>query len=275
MLLLALALCACGGGDAGDDAKASDDAARTEALAVQDSAGAPPRCPPNPPKATAALLRGPWQALANSMKAQGAAFPVNGKNSDTTVIQLCTDCDSVALVIQANTATCGATPATLQPQDTSFLGIFLLAGNFQAQNGWPSLQTGDTLALFVSGDSGSVIVTYRDKATGLAAQAPAGDWQFYYCQDGSRGTHAAAQWRSRATPSNQSHDDDDEDDDNGGGSYGWMACASGCCQFYTPPPNELEIELPDQANEKAPGTVGPGRNRGNVSPRIRPTWCVG
>ncbi|HEX5871005.1 MAG TPA: hypothetical protein VFY65_11335 [Longimicrobium sp.] len=270
-LLLALALCACGGEGGGAEKDVAADTPRAVALASQ-QAQDDTTCTTPAPVASAALLGGPWQVLADDMKRQGAQFPVNGKNADTFPVPLCKGCSPVRLVIEANvsTSTC-VTPRVLADaaakQSQVFLGAFVFAEAYPGDTaGWPAFKAGDTLALFANDTSSVATIVYRN-ASGAATRGPA-TWQFYYCQDNHPRTNARANWIARPRPNG--HDDDD-----GGGTYGWMACASGCCQFYTPPPNFEGnlIDVPGKGNVPAPGAVGQGGNPGRGYGR--PYWCTG
>ncbi|HEX2209775.1 MAG TPA: hypothetical protein VHG93_18990 [Longimicrobium sp.] len=268
-LLVALALCACGGADGGAGGAEKEG---TEARAMTSQAGAPAKdCQQPPPVATAEQLSGPWQALLDALKAQGASIPLDSANTDTATVPLCDKtCPAVRLSIHSNVGTCGIQPETLTRGQNVFMGVFLLDGDFPGDtaSGWPPLQEGDTLALFVNDTTLTIVYDNEGKAT-----AAPHTWNFFYCQDGETGKFPRARWRPRLLPLGGPHDKGKDGDDGDGGSYGWMACASGCCQFYTPPPNPI-VELPDQANPRARDTVGPGRNQGNARLGVRPTWCL-
>lgn len=262
-LLLALALCDCGGVGAPPNRTAAGPESRTASVA-QDSA-APAPCPA-PPAVDPALFRGSWAVLTARLRELGASFPDLPGNSDTARVALCETCAPVDLVIRADTTTWCTTPAQLDSGQTRIMGIFILAGEFAGDSaaGWGRIRAGDSLLVFASGSSGPAPVVYRSGEQ--AVTAPAGSWMFHYCQDGAVGTRPQAQWRSRLTGagSRNAADPARRLAAEEGGSFGWMACASGCCQFYTPPPNPIIVDPVDPAR---------GRAR-DADPGQPPTWCT-
>lgn len=265
-LLLALALAACGGGDDAGDGEGAD--ARTPApSAAVTTAAATDTCTGPPPAYAQPVLNGPWQGLLDALAADGVTFPDIGGNDDTTTVKLCRNCGAVAVEIRASNKTPCLAPTDLNGQAQRITGMFIVLDTFPAQQGWDTLLPGDSLFVFARGNGPATLV-YDQGGSGKTAPSTA--WQFWYCRDGHQpGKTPQAQWRPRGVPTETGpgKGKGEVGDGDGGGSYGWMACASGCCQFYTPPPNELMQTTPPQASENAPDTVGHGINYG------RPYWC--
>jgi hypothetical protein len=269
-LLLALALCACGGergGEAGG-AAAPDTAAAASAAAT--TVADADTCTGPPPAFSQAVLNGPWQALLDSLAAHSVSFPDVGGNDDTATVKLCPKCDAVPVEIRSSNLTPCLAPSDLKGAGRRITGLFIVLAAFPAQHGWDALQPGDSLLAFTHAVSGPATLVYNQGGSGKPSPSLA--WMFWYCQDGHTAKTPQARWRPRIPPTPPTATDhgDDGDNDGDGGSYGWMACASGCCQFYTPPPNPITTETPGQANENAPDTVGQGQNQGH---NVKPSWC--
>lgn len=92
--------------------------------------------------------------------------------------------------------------------------------------GFPEDAAGDTAYLMVTSPTRAVVM-YRNTQGQIAFTEP---WGFRPNPDGHVWTEPTARWRDRVTAGASGAPLD-------GPTYGWMACASGCCQFYTPPPN--------------------------------------
>jgi hypothetical protein len=265
-LLLALALAACGGGDdAGEGARA--DSAAVDPGAAVTAAAAADTCTGPPPAYAQPVLTGPWAGLLAALAADGVTFPDITGNDDTTAVKLCRNCGTVPVEIRASNKTPCLRPEDLNGQAQRITGMFIVLETFPAQQGWDTLQAGDSVFVFARGNGPATLV-YDHGGSGKTAPSTA--WQFWYCRDGHTGGRTPqAQWRPRGTPptTGPGKGKGEVGEGDGGGSYGWMACASGCCQFYTPPPNELMQTTPPQANANAPDTVGGGPSYG------RPYWC--
>jgi hypothetical protein len=267
-LLLALALGACGEGEEkGEKGKAP--AADAAITAAADTAAAADTCTGPPPAFPRSVLTGSWDALQDSLSAHGVTFPDIPGNVSTDSVPLCNGCSAVKVEIRSTNLTPCLTPANMKESHPHIVGMLTLKDTFPAQRGWSdTLYPGTTLLLFARIAAGPATLVYEDSA-GNGKAAPATAWMFYYCRDAhSRSKVPRAQWRPRngsdSIPGAGKGPEEMEEGEDGG-SYGWMACASGCCQFYTPPPNPItsgEVELPDQA-------VGPGGNPGSQ----RPSWC--
>ncbi|HEX6370294.1 MAG TPA: hypothetical protein VF006_15345 [Longimicrobium sp.] len=260
-LLLALALCACGGDTPGEDGGAG--AARpADSTAASTAAAATDTCTGPPPAFAMSVLNGPWQGMLDSLNAHGVSFPDTAGNDTTATVKLCQHCDSVRVEIRSSNLTPCLKPTDLQGEGRRITGLFIVHDTFPAQRGWDTLYPGDTLFAFANAIAGPATLVYNQNGSGNPSPSTA--WMFWYCQDGhSGGKTAQAKWRPRrprAVPGNGKQ----QEEDDGGGTYGWMACASGCCQFYTPPPNaEMGQTTPPQANPSAPDSLG----------TKRPTWC--
>jgi hypothetical protein len=274
-LLLALALVACGGGGDGEKAAtAADSSAVTSATAAASSApAAADTCTGPPPAFSQAVLNGPWQALMDSLAAHAVSFPDVGGNDDTTTVKLCPSCDAVPVEIRSSNLTPCLAPSDLTGAGRRITGLFIVLAAFPAQHGWDALSPGDSLLAFTNSVNGPATLVYNQGGSGKPS--PSRAWMFYYCQDGHLNPKTPqARWRPRIPPSPQpptgGDHGDDGDEDGDGGTYGWMACVSGCCQFYTPPPNPIMTETPDNASPRAPDVVGQGQNQGAG---VKPTWC--
>ena len=271
-LLLALALCAC---DERDDAGQSGGGAATRTAdapaalaAATDSCGAPPPAYPVP------VLNGPWQTLLNSMNADGVTFPDTAGNSDTTSVKLCKTCVASRVVIRSGNRTPCLSAGDLNGSPPRITGMFIVLDPIPAQPGWKAFVPGDSIFLFANAASGPAMLVFREGTQGK--MAPSNAWTFWFCPDNAdNGTTARSQWRPRGTPPGTPPrttpaPGDQDGGGGGGGTYGWLACASGCCQFYTPPPNESMQTTPPQADSNAPDLVGKGQNQGNGG---GPYWC--
>jgi hypothetical protein len=272
-ILLALALCACGGAGDADDARGagSAESSASAVLASGDSCPAPPTVDPE-------RFKGKWATLSNYIVHElGATFPNEVlPDSNTQAVKLCPNCDRVEMTIlpEANTR---CTPPDSLNGRPRIMGILVLKNTFTGSDstGWETIQKNDSVFMFASSTDGRATMVYPNER-GQVVVAPDTSWMFYYCQDThQRSGRPEAKWRPRnvpvpASPSAGKGKGKDREDDDDGGTYGWMACVSGCCQFYTPPPNPTVILTSDRANPQAPDTVGRGRNQ---APGKRPTWC--
>jgi hypothetical protein len=272
-LLLALALGACGGGDTdgGGGATTGD----TAASVAQASVAAADTCTTPPPAFSVALLNGrPWSELIDSLNAAGVQFPDTTGNDSILAVKLCKSpgCTPVRMAIRSSSFTPCLKPGDLTGSRPRIMGEYVLQEPFNppAGSGWHPIPQDSSVFVFVHASGAPATMVYAHN--GQTRMGPAGGWQFWYCQDGDSAAHKIpqAQWRPRGTPPSGSTGPAnppkggagqvEEEEDTG--SYGWMACASGCCQFYTPPPNELQ--LPDEASEVA----------AEVTIRVPPPfWC--
>jgi hypothetical protein len=250
LLALTLALAACGSGD--ETAKSGDPVGDT-AAAVQ-TAMATDACTGPPPAFKDSVFQGTWQGLRDSLTAHAVTFPEIKGHSDTARVRLCEFCDSVRVVIRSSNLTPCLQPGSLDG-DARILGLLILLDPFAKQQGWDSISAGDTIFTFARNPAQSeAVLAYRhDDRVKLA---PDTAWGFAYCEDGHHHTAPRAEWRDRNRPPGQGKEGEGET------LYGWMACASGCCQFYSNPPDPgRPITTPPQADSSAPNTVGKGRNQ--------------
>ncbi|WP_420127734.1 hypothetical protein [Longimicrobium sp.] len=271
-LLLALALGACGGGeDEGTRGDANPSADTRAATAATESApAAADTCTGPPPAFAHAVLTGSWSALQDSLKAHNVTFPNTPENVAVDTVQLCNGCKQMVPVeIRSTNLTPCLSPANMKESHPHIVGQFTVLDTVPPEAGWAdTLYPGATLLLFAKLAAGPATLVYQDGANGKTAPPTA--WMFWYCRDAHpRGKVAQARWRPRngsdvtGAPGPVHPPKGGMGDDEGGGAYGWMACASGCCQFYTPPPNPIITEeIPGQGK-------GPETNPGSR----RPTWC--
>ncbi|HEX2203376.1 MAG TPA: hypothetical protein VHG91_08760 [Longimicrobium sp.] len=226
--LLGCALAACAAPRRTEGPAAAPEAALRSA--------APQSCAVLPPAFSDTIL-GPWPAFEKWVAAR-ASFAEG--STATALVPLCRDCVAVTTEIVSETRTPCATRENLT-------GNHRLLGMLRVKDGgaWnrENPSAGDSLYLFAD-DAGSTIVVYRNGA--LTATLPRDDWHFYYCQHGEH-TVPRAEWRDREVAGIRRSAADFDDDDGSGGqlSYGWMACANGCCQFYGPPPSSARMIPPD------------------------------
>ncbi|HYR08653.1 MAG TPA: hypothetical protein VEQ60_12815 [Longimicrobium sp.] len=258
-LLLALALCACGrGNDAADRPPAETTASATQAAG-------PAPCTP-PPVVDPERFKGSWDALSKFLV---DSLRVSFRNdatpdSSTALVKMCRNCELVSLTIIPTTTTFCTPPDSLHAGQARLMGLVVLRSAFTPSDTskWRDpIPANDSIFMFAGSTDGPATMVYKKDEQ--AVVAPDSSWLFFYCPDGHSGNRPEAKWRSRGKNGQGSNED--------GNNYGWMTCASGCCQFYTPPPNSL-IATPAQASPNAPDAVGRGRNQG-AAPGQRPTWC--
>jgi hypothetical protein len=253
-MLLALALAACGGGEGdeaagADTAQAAPDSAR---IAADDATCTPPPVP------SEAVLNGPWANLVGWIDTNKVSFPETPQNVAVDTVPLCPGCTAVGVRMQSGNSTYCMTQQNAG--ERRIAGMMVLLDSFPAQKGYAAIPAGDTIFMFsrsTPGASEPATLVYRN-GTGTR-RAPANSWRFYYCNDGHVNTAPAAQWR----PENPTVEGAEKGKGKGdvgegpGGTYGWMACANGCCQFYTPPP--IAEPAPDEVGASAGGPP--------------PAWC--
>jgi hypothetical protein len=226
--MLALALCACGGGgdarggEAGG-ARATDSAASVAPVAA---AQASDTCTAPPPAYAADLLSGPWSALVARLAADGITFPEGGGNDAEMQMRLCPDCAPVSVRVRSShlTPCLGAEHLTGEPR---IVGMFTLQAGFPAQHGWEALSSGDSVFVFANAADAPAVLVHN--SAGTARSGPDGAMQFVMCSDGhtsnrpqvrvravSQGTEAEADKGKGKGP------DDDVSCPN-------LPCKSGCC----------------------------------------------
>lgn len=264
LLLTALALAGCGRGDGTAERADTTVTADSAQLRLARADSAECEAPPSPPPS---LLRpgASWAALEAWLAQNQITFPDTPENIAVDTVPMCLGCTSVGVRLQSTDRTYCLTKQ--QSAQQRIAGRLTLLDTFPAQNGYQTIPRGAQVYMFSRGTPGmvqpaTVVYKYNDAVT----HAPPTAWRFYYCDHQLGGTRPGAQWRPEDTTP-RPPGDGDNGGGNGGGTYGWMACANGCCQFYTPPP----IMTPDPANEHAPDTVPP-HGPGGMPP---PKWCTG
>jgi hypothetical protein len=264
--LLALTLAACPSGDGGDPAARRDSAQADPAsphIAAADSTCTTP--PPIPPDS---VLRGPWERLTSWIAENNVTFPDDSANVAVDTVPLCPNCTAVGVRLQSGNSTPCITPQN--SAERRIAGKMVLLDTFPAQSQFETIPAGETIYMFSRGTPGAshpATLVYRHN--GQVTHAPVGSWRFNYCDDGHTHRRPQAQWRQEnpttSQPGQGKGKGPDDDEDGPGGTYGWMACANGCCQFYTPPGM---VMTPEQASPNAPDTVPP------VKGLPPPAWCT-
>jgi hypothetical protein len=241
-LLLLLALAACGGDAADDSADSPPPPADSTVRAVAAHLPAD-SCAPSPGVDPALLASGAsWAALEQWSGAAGVAFDTALTDSSSAPVQLCDTCTAVTLQIVSERRTyCNG--GNSFADSTRIVGVWRVQGGTVAPPGWgKSFAAGDSILVFARDTL--AILAYR-MPDGTVRQAPGNAWNFRFCADGETHGRAQSRWRRQGRPRVDPNPDkgkDDVDDDEGPGTYGWMACANGCCQFYIPPTGGNEHE---------------------------------
>lgn len=241
-LLLALALAGCGGGDAGDNAAAGDSAQIAANKGKGPSGGGgPDSCAP-PPVAPDAVLRGSWSGLLTWMSNEGVTFPNTPENVSRDSVPLCVNgngCAPIEVQLQSTAQTYCLTGA--QASQRRIMGMMVLVDSFPGQQPLPPIPAGDSIFLFARGNPGAqspATLVYR-QGNNVAQFPGSAGWNFVFCNDGMVNPGPAARWRTDVDSQaarTAGAQGDPSGGGPGGGTYGWLACANGCCQFYTPPP---------------------------------------
>lgn len=243
-LLLALALAACGGGDGGgggDQAGAGADSAQLAASQGKGGAGGAGDCA-EPPILPDSVVNRPWNVLLGWLAQANVTFPNTPDNVAQGLAPLCNNCAPIRLQLQSTAQTYCLTSDSASAQRIA--GMIVLLDSFPGAQSLPPIPKGDSIFLFSSGNPGvqhPAKLLYRQNGNTTTFPGTAG-WKFIYCTDGHGNTRPASQWRTvadtQATQVTQTAPSGGggAGDGPGGGTYGWLACANGCCQFYTPPP---------------------------------------
>ncbi|HEX2203375.1 MAG TPA: hypothetical protein VHG91_08755, partial [Longimicrobium sp.] len=207
----------------------------------------------------------PWSTVQAYLG--GVSFAED--SADTGNVKVCEECNAFrARVVSEKRSYC--------LKESDLQGSLRLVGMMVAleppvgkqPSGFGPQNKGDALYLFARGTQAYVMYQARS-----LPNQPAGDtsvvvpaWSFHFCADGGHGNRskAAARWIPDTVTeitgdAAQVKGKDDDVVGGGGGqlSYGWMACANGCCQFYGPPPQQ-DLE-----------TIDPQPSKGN-DPPVRP-----
>ncbi|HEX2078342.1 MAG TPA: hypothetical protein VHG08_11555 [Longimicrobium sp.] len=249
-LLLALALAACGSGG-GDQQSAG---APEEPERPAPAGGQADTCPP-PPVVDTMLFHGPFEALARRLQETRVTFLNRHPNDSTTaLVKLCEDCNPVKMTIVSERRT-GCLQADSLREQTRIAGVFVVDSGSVTPPGWGrSFNPRDSLLVFARDTLAPAKLVYRLPSTtggDTVGVAPNNPWTFRYCTDShQRGMGPQGKWR-QYVPSPAAAPGRSENE--GERTYGWMACASGCCQFYIPPP-----PTPDPEKGKGREPVPPG-----------------
>lgn len=238
-LLLALVLGACPGGDTGekDDPSVAADSTQTQEAAASRVAAT---CEP-PPVTPDSLLRNgqPWAQLEAWLATHQVTFPDDSANVAVASVPLCPQCDSVRVELRSTNRTYCMTVGNAAQRRIA--GQMTLLAPFAGKDSIQQLPAGTRILMFSKGSPqapqpATLVYNYQGNVTQMPAAAL---WKFYYCEDLVGGTRPEAQWRKdRDHCQRRGQGPKDDFEGPGGGTYGWMACANGCCQFYTPPPAE-------------------------------------
>jgi hypothetical protein len=247
-LLLALALAACGGGDAGDQTATGDSAGIAANKGKgPPGGGAPDNCPP-PPAVSDAVLGGTWTGLVSYLGSQGVTFPDTPENVAVGSVPLCVSqgCGPIQLRLQSTAQTYCMTGA--QASEQRILGMMVLLEAFPGTPSIPGIPAGDSVFLFARGTPGAqspAKLVYRQGDKIVELPSGKAGWNFVFCNDGMVNPGPAARWRTDVETETDANtgaggaaatSEGSGGQGPGGGTYGWLACANGCCQFYTPPP---------------------------------------
>jgi hypothetical protein len=260
-LLLLLAVAACGGG--GDAPPRAEPADRDVSARADTTAGTGVQCAPSP-AVNPALLSDTtkWARLTSWRVQSGVAFADANADSTRAWVRLCAGCNPVKLRIVSENRTYCNSPGSLH-DTTRIAGVWAVEEGTVTPPGWGvTFSPGDSIFVFAHDTASSAILAYR--VGNRVHRAPANAWSFHYCQHGGPGfNQPRARWRDRGTdhvvtvPGNGGPPDvpGPPGDSDPPGTYGWMACASGCCQFYIPPILEEDGDPPG----KGGGSGGGGR----------------
>jgi hypothetical protein len=244
LLLLGLAVAACG--DAGEtgDAAAGDSAQARAAGAGSADRGAGPQCPPSPAIDTTFFTDSTWSSFLGWIGQNRVRFTGPGARRN---VPLEPEGTPVSMTIQSEQRTHCTRRDDVRGQ-TRIAGIFRVESGASAFG--HTFAAGDTIFVFSHDTIGRPVLAFRNGTRVGTAPATA-NWRFRFCHDGHPHASAAADWRQFDRPPNGPPGEEDP------GTYGWMACASGCCQFYIPPKDPED-----------PGDKGAGRpvNQDTVPP---------
>jgi hypothetical protein len=239
-LLLLLAVAACGRGS-GDQADPPPRPGGPEKVVMDSSARAAPACEgPSPVVDTTLLRKGAeWEPLGRWL-ADSTRFKDSSSDSAVNPVRLCDTCAPVRMRIVAETRTYCNTPESLD-RTTRTAGVWVVLDGTVTPPGWgATFARDDSIFVFAHDTASSAILAYRvGPKRDRVGVAPDSAWSFRYCRDGHTGEPSLAKWRvspsTRANAARAGAARDTTPPPNDPGTYGWMSCASGCCQFYIPP----------------------------------------
>jgi hypothetical protein len=247
-LLMALALAACGGGDDPSSDTPEGGGGDTAAVAAAAS-NAPANCP-QPPALDPALLGGKYSALSQWLSANNVTFTDTDTTADSikALVKLCPTCNAVKLRIVSEARTYCMRRDSLAGK-TRIAGMFVVdSGSVTPANWGRTFNPGDSILVFARDSVAPARLVYRTSPSpaSTVGSAPSRAWAFRYCNDGNPGNSPQGRWRHKPQGAGQTTGGE-------GGTYGWMACATGCCQFYVPPPDPT---LPDETPDWIPPLTG-------------------
>lgn len=224
--MLALALCACGGGGDERGGEAGDARATDSAASAGPAAGAQPSdtCTAPPPAYAADLLSGPWSALVARLASDGITFPEGGENSAEMQMKLCPDCAPVAVRVRSShlTPCLGTEHLTGEPR---IVGMFTLQAGFPAQHGWEALSAGDSVFVFANAVDAPAVLVHN--SGGTARSGPDGAMQFMMCSDGHTSSRPQVRVRTGSEGAGAEADKGKGPDVECPN----LQCKSGCCPF--------------------------------------------
>lgn len=234
-LALALTLCACGGGGSGDAADPPDSAAQDAGTAASRGRPAPPTCLGPPPGVPSDRLKGTWANLLEWVRLNGVQFSDSTVDSTTTRVQLSREARPDSMTISSEFRMPCLTSDSLKAMRIS--AIYTLNDSVTVPEWGHTFKNGDSIFAFTGGTDTTAILAYRSGEN--VALAPDFAWRFRYCPEPVPGRRRPqGKWRDTLDKPHGNGTDNGKGPDNqpGPGTYGWLACASGCCQFYIPPP---------------------------------------
>lgn len=232
LLLLGLAVAACGGGSGDTAAGDSAQARPAHAVAADRRDGSGPQCPAPPAIDTTFFTDSTWTSFAGWLGGHRVRFTGRGARQSVPLEQGGTP---VSLTIQSEQRTHCMRRDSVQGK-TRIAGIYRVESAATAFG--HTFKAGDTIYVFSHDTLGQPVLAFKNGDRVGTAPATAG-WRFRFCHDGHPHPDPAAEWRSFDPPGPPDNEDP--------GTYGWMACASGCCQFYIPP------KTPEDSGDKGAG----------------------
>lgn len=235
LLLLALAACRHDGGDKAPNA--SDASGEPRQTVADKGRGGEAACEPSPavdPRLLDSTTA--WADFERQLHSVDVRFVNTQDDSTITRVALCdSGCDSVTLQIVSERRTDCNTVGNFD--STRIVGLWRVLEGTVTPPGWGrTFNKGDSIFLFARDTFSSASVVYQ--VGDRVHRAPPHAWNFRYCQEAHVGTGPQGRWRTRELTLQRQRRDTLPGGGDPPGTYGWMSCASGCCQFYIPPTNE-------------------------------------
>jgi hypothetical protein len=229
-LVLALALAACRR-DGGDTASPPGSPAQDAQTLASSGRRAPPDCEGPPPAITRDTLEGSWANFQLWLTAHGVQFSDSTMDSTVAHVQLSPKARADSMAISSEFRTPCLEKDRLDSMRIA--GVYELRDSVTVPEWGHTFQNGDRIYVFAGGrDTTTATLAYRLGEN--VALAPDTAWAFRYCPERGQGRRKPqGRWRDSL---NKPHGNGPREDPGPGpGTYGWIACASGCCQFYIPP----------------------------------------